>query len=220
MKRLLVSGIVLSFILVWVVSGQTDVLSPGFYDDDIPVLDYTGTWSDILDTEYYQGSAHSLSSAGSVEFSIFGGGFAIYSSTAPTLDDALLCIDDLCTSISYYSPVTAYGVKVVDVTGLAYGVHTVRIDWVSSSVIVDAIHVYESPLELTPEQTLEVEVTVEVSYPTPRSEVSWDIDSQRVAFDYRTDAGTVVLVIMQAASLFVLILLTFVLMFRGRKWKM
>lgn len=233
MKRLTLYTIAAALVVILAASlgRASDAVGPGFYNNDLPLLEYTGAWIFNNDASSYQGdhkTAGGTAGDYSVELEFFGSGIALYGwkyqSGTP---DAQVCIDTSCFAVSYYAPPpdVVYQQLVFEVTGLDYGVHTFEISNTlayAEYMSVDAIHIY--PFDtLPPTAVVEIEVTAEVIIEitpeaTPEWLVTWDGgDGNQVAFEYRADAGQVAGIVLDAALLLVVLLLAFVVMFRGRQ---
>lgn len=208
------------------VTTASDAIGPGFYNNNLPIIQYS-VFAYAADSGSYLNDMHWAACTGgaSMSFSFFGSGLALYGNKNSTYtSSAQLCIDGSCVSVSFYNPTSIKQQIIASVTGLDYGTHTFGLTCNQGAgyyAIVDAVHIY--PFDtLPPTQVVSIELTAEITVeltaePTPGWRASWDGGGQDVAFEYSANAGQVADVVLQAATLLVLLLMAFVIMFRGGK---
>ena len=234
MRRLIVIA-TLFFIAITQPAHALDAIGPGMYDQNIPQIVFSGSgfaWTTASDGLGYGGtritSGATTSTNPRIEFDIWGGGFALHIVANSTGGTANMCVDGVCNAISWYAVSTT--ITTISVTGLSYGVHTVSIQKTSSTssaINLDGLYVAPPPnpptvIPPTPivvitmvyptvgTQVVNVgnwdEMTVEVTDDAPYRNL-WDVDAQPVAFDYKVDAGQIVMV-----SLLVVIVVVMLIM--------
>jgi len=143
------------FFIFGVSDGQS-ALGPAMYDHDVPQILYSGTgitWTTVSDATNYGGSRYSsgqvTSTAPKIDFTIWGSGFTLYIYRNTIGAEANLCVDGVCSGISYYNPTNQNAT--VTVSGLSYGTHTVSIQKsTSSNTQMNLDGVYVAPPGLPP----------------------------------------------------------------------
>jgi len=227
-RQLAVLGI-LCAVLAWAIrwSEASDTIGPGFYNDDLPVYTYAGSWTDAAIAGSYLGDLRYATCvvANKLTVEFFGAGLSLYAyKVSNGSTNAQVCVDGSCVAVSFYSASPVYQPLIITVDELEYGSHTFELSCTQGAgyyQFVDAIHVF--PFDtLPPTAVVVIEVTAEIvveitAEPSPVWRTSWDGgDGQDVAFEYSADAGQIAGVVLEAATLLVLLLLAFVVMFRGR----
>jgi hypothetical protein len=198
-------------------------LAPGFYDDTLPSLSYTGTWAAYTAAGLYNGAMSFTQTYGDVlAFDFVGDGVVIYYHADVNAGDAQICIDGSCTVVSMFSSVTVVS-NYVEISGLGDGVHSVEMTKAVDNgdyIGLDAIHVlpYLAPVPTLDPATIQLEVTAEVAPPAYVS--TWDItDSDgvghTVGFSTSATAGDVVIVGFLSALLVVSLFSVGLQMYRG-----
>lgn len=193
-------------------SGQSLQLSSGFYDDNIPLITYTGSgWVEVCDVSYFGGcsAVNSSDALATIEFSFYGDTLNLYLPYVATNAPYEVCISDICSTIDTSSPAGAVGVVTFGALGLAS--HDVVISKTTAGdMALDALHI----AALTPEQIL-VEVTEEPN----GAQVSTSIDGQSVTFEYSATGGDVAIVSLLSLIAFLMLcgLLLFMVKIPGSK---
>jgi len=223
--------------------GQIYPLGPGIYDQDIPMIYYSGiTWTITNDANNFgggrRGTGITTSTAPLITFSIWGDGFDIFITRVSAGGTGEICINTTnCTTVSWYAPSATY--TTVSFLGLGYGTHHVTIQKTSTTsdaINLDAVYVYPPTIPPTTIPPIVVvtlimptpvdtqvfnignwaEATIEVEITEDPIRTSWDIDGQYVAFEYRIDTGQVVMTIIQIIMLFIFLIIL-VLFLRGKQ---
>lgn len=175
--RRIILPLTLFFILITSQSVNAQLaLSGGMYDHTIPQITYSPqvgfTWATTSDPLNYGGSRISSGSTTStnpsISFNIFGDGFVLYIITNNTGANADLCINSVCSVISYYSASLAY--TTISVNGLGYGIHNILIQKTSTTVSfinLDAIYVYPPALPPTSIPVINITFVLPTAQPTP-----------------------------------------------------
>jgi len=226
-RGLLVIVLGLVVTIGWATLSASDTIGPGFYNDDLPVYDYAGSWTDATNAAEYLGDYHYAACSAGNELSIefFGAGLSLYAYKVTNgATNAQVCIDESCVAVSFYAASPVHQQLIITVDELDYGSHTFELSCAQGAgyyQLVDAIHVFPFTT-LPPTAVVQIEVTAEIiveitAEPSPAWRASWDGgDGQSVAFEYSANAGQIAGIVLEAATLLVLLLLAFVVMFRGR----
>jgi hypothetical protein len=225
-RGLLVIVLGLVVTIGWATLSASDTIGPGFYNDDLPVYTYAGSWTDTTLANTYLGDIHFSTCVGqSLTVEFFGAGLSLYANKQTNgATNAQICVDGSCVAVSFYAASTQYQQLIITVDGLDYGSHEFVLSCAQGAgyyQFVDAIHIFPFTT-LPPTAVVQIEVTAEIiveitAEPSPAWRASWDGgDGQPVAFEYSADAGQIAGVVLEAATLLVLLLLAFVVMFRGR----
>lgn len=170
--------LLLTLFFIFGVSEGQSALGPAMYDHNLPQIVYSGagiTWTTVSDSTNYGGSRYSsgqvTSTTPRIEFSIWGSGFTLYIYRNTIGADATLCVDGVCSGISYYNPTNQNAT--VTVSGLAYGTHTVSIQKSTSTnaqMNLDGVYVAPPglpPTVIPPTPIVVVTVIVPTQEPTP-----------------------------------------------------
>jgi len=217
------------------------VLGPGFYDDRIPAITYWAdagySWTIYNDASYYLSTltwTTPTPAAGKhyVYFSFWGEGVILYYIKASSGSSAVyVCIDVTnCTTISMYNASTQYW-QSSELCCYGYGVHDVVIHANNNGQWgLDAVNVLppqEQPtippvvVTVILPTLISVEVTVEalveITQEPPDYEVTLEVEGQGgqpMAFQYKADAGQVAMVLLQAATLFVLVIISVIVVLK------
>jgi hypothetical protein len=210
MRRLIALSAFTILALVHVASAHY-VLGAGLYDDAAPVFIYTGNWFDDLTPSHYLGSAHYTSigdGGGTIEFSIYGDSFTLFITRSPLGGDALVCIDAICSTLSFYAPDQEFQVA-IGYSGLAAGIHDIEISAVSGEMVFDALLV--EPITMptatatsipseTPTATFTPEFTeTPTATPTALPFIEYQVTdgmgaAQTVRYSYSTDTGQITII--------------------------
>jgi hypothetical protein len=99
-------------------------------DDTSPMVSYSSGWSTTSNSSYYQGSAHSTSTAGStVSFTFTGSSVSWIGSVGPDHGMVDVYIDGILVQspVDTYASTRAYQQTLFSTSGLAYGTHTIQL---------------------------------------------------------------------------------------------
>ncbi|MBE6049627.1 MAG: hypothetical protein E7214_02935 [Clostridium sp.] len=111
-----------------VIDDTQTVLKPGIYEDNDPVLMYTGNWIDNSVGKHSNGTSKFCQSAGSyVEFNFEGTGFSWYGATTPNRGIAEVTLDEQVYDVDTSSSTSAYRQNLCTIDKLSYGKHSVKI---------------------------------------------------------------------------------------------
>lgn len=111
-----------------IIDDTQSILKPGIYQEDDPVLMYTGDWS-VMNNENHSNSTAKFSQApGSyVEFNFEGTGFSWYGSTTQNRGIAEVTLDGNVYDIDTSSSTGGYKQNLCTIDNLSYGKHSVKI---------------------------------------------------------------------------------------------
>jgi len=159
--------------MIWLIL-MLNILQVGLHDDTYLPLRYGGLWNTVTDEAAY-GGTYQTTSDGTLTFQLQGSGFALYVMRMPSGGDGELCVDDVCTTLSWNAAVP-YRHEIIQATGLD-GTTTVTLTAVGS-ISMDAIYIYPEALPTpSPEAT-----------PEPLPEYI-DVQEDGSQFENRMDSG-------------------------------
>lgn len=171
------------------------ILGAGIYNTtNSPVFSYSGTWVTSSTSEYFMGDVQRTTELnGSVSFYIFGDSVVIYGARTTTgSNNVLLCVDSVCSAISFYSPSIFFGV-IAEIAGLNYGTHEIELinQQAGANIFFDAVFIEDYQIE----PTIQVVVTAQFSLPeqTPEPLPEWQstavINGETVLFSREQTTG-------------------------------
>lgn len=146
------------------------VLGAGFYNWDNPAFSYPNhTWSTVVDSLNYFGNRRSsgftTTTNPEIVFQFWGTAFTFFTIRNSGQTDVNVCVDAVCSYVSFYSASTEYGYSFT-VSGLSLGVHSVSIKkavTTNTALNFDALFVH--PYTATPQPPV---VNVTLVMPTPQ----------------------------------------------------
>src|SRR4030042_1469401 len=147
-RGFLVTVLVLGFQIGWATLSASDTIGPGFYNDDLPVYDYAGSWTDSTNAGSYLGDLHYSACvvANKLTVEFFGRGLSLYAYKASVgATNAQICVDGSCVAVSFYSASPAYQQLIITVDELDYGSQSFELSCAQGAGYyqwVDAIHVF------------------------------------------------------------------------------
>lgn len=200
---------------------QAAVLSPGETQETDPFIRYSGTWTIAACSGARGGGCAYAQKPASLEFDFYGTSFALYYPKAQTGSSARIHVDGVHVATidqnTGGSATSTYGHYFV-VDNLTLGIHTVWMGFEflqpgNNVIMLDSIYIPTPPPPPTPTPGTPAPIVVTFVMPTQAEATPdpWfvldDIDDgtgtlQTVAFEYRIDAGTVVVVLLLAAIFF------------------
>lgn len=103
----------------------------GIHNDDSPYITYTGaSWQASSSSQDRSGSALFTTRAGSASFTFEGTGVRWLSRLAPTAGINSVFVDGVQQQlVDRYDPTTKYQQVAFEATDLAFGLHTIRLEW-------------------------------------------------------------------------------------------
>ena len=109
---------------------KLQTLAPGTYEDTNTGLVYTGNWSNLNNSNYSGGTVKVSETKGdTVEFKFNGTSFDLYGHASDWRGKAKIYIDGTAVeTIDCYSATNEYSKKLYSKSGLASGVHTVKVE--------------------------------------------------------------------------------------------
>ena len=189
-------------------------LAPGLYDNRAPIFTMAGSFTIQANPAHYLGDIAVWEAGSSVSFNTNGDGFVLFIYRSILGGDGQVCIDGVCSNLSWFAPADEYQVP-IEFSNLGAGVHTVEVLQSSGSINFDAVLIHpQAEVTATPAP----EATEDPRF------VRWEIDDgsgtvQPVVFEYRVDAGQVTLIQMVGGLLvlgLIFLLLTLWRIFNAR----
>jgi hypothetical protein len=225
MKRLIALSAMFTILaLVNPLTRADFVLGSGLYDNSAPVFAYSGSWSADVSTDHYGGAA-ALASASdgvdSLEFSIYGDSFTLFISRLATGGNAQVCIDTICSNLSFFGAFQEYQVA-VNYSGLAVAQHDIEIltdsdDLLFDALLVEPVTMPTATATAIPSETPTATPTLEftetpTATPTLPPWVEYQVtdevgNEQTVRYTYETTTGEQLLIQIGFGVLIVLLVL-------------
>lgn len=223
-KMIVLLGLIVLCFSALVVDGQETALDFGFYDDTSPLLDYSGTWSELTCTmpcAYYGTHSWTQQFLADLTFSFFGTEITIFYTRYNNAGDAEICVNATCYfPFSMYSPTFVYRASIT-LTGFVSPVcpdcenhFTMRKANNNAEYInIDGVMVTGYPV--LPTQEVVINVTVVMPETTPEPTPAWlsgytltdpDGNEQSAVLDYSVRVGEIVIAVLAFAILFTLLI--------------
>lgn len=118
-------------------------LPDGFVDDRSLLIDYSGSWSEVVYIDAYAGRYRTTSASDAIlSFDTYATGITVFFVYAPDGDEVEICIDADCQTISTRG---AAAIGNIDISGLADELKTIKIKKVNNDATVfnfDAVYIH------------------------------------------------------------------------------